>query len=567
MTYNPALEYQTYIQGPSRAKVEDYDNPLVFEWKTDHGIGRRDPGKTPVECLALRTSRQQFKLDCALWYASLNVSAGSSEKTSLLKRFFNVLYHGGLLYHSAGWHSWASSNIPLASVLSHGGRVLIQLPFAKYEGDNEFFNWLGGGPGDGNIISANRRLKATHGIDALSFSEMKPLCNGRFHRVHEGKSDHKLKHYGINIALGGEGMIHPITGTQVHANGEFGHLYIYYMAPETDKYGGLLVGCEGSASIDAWERSSFYLEHHRRMKTHEAIIPIVKALWREKVQHDESGWTPDPTGGYHKLGARQIYGAGGGHKWDHLPEGPDRVYNAFIVDLADTGWKFLQNCSDFDPQKLGTSGAPPRPVHRPFALAPILTKTCLTSANLSLMKTTLKTSAGEAQTFRKTGFVPNILDIDYTKEHTVKRGLKTIKHHRPKTLDEIAPSATALMNRVQPTNSQPMDHAYWKDLSSAWGRRNKITPVDDALRALLTATLSFFNELREIISWGLRISEQNTLLIERIDGSRNLITAIIRYYFQRGHGGARGEAVRSLHLLAERELDLLLKAQQDIAQH
>lgn len=45
--------------------------------------------------------------------------------------------------------------------------------------------------------------------------------------------------------MGGNGQT-SCTGKIIQANGEHGHLYIYYQSSKTERYGGIMIGLEGS---------------------------------------------------------------------------------------------------------------------------------------------------------------------------------------------------------------------------------------------------------------------------------------------------------------------------------
>ena len=568
MPYDPEKWYNYYIREPHAAFNRLlYQNPLVVDWVQSRGARGNIQFPTALQCLADRTAHEQFKLDCALWYGTLTAGAGSPEKTALVNRIFQVLYHGGLCYLRGGqWQPWFSCTAPLASVMAHGGRFVIQLPFAEHDDDNGFFNWLGGGVGGGNIIAGSTRLAATHGIQPLDFRDMRPMCAGRYQRVHEIKKG-SLPHYGVNIALGGQAMLHPIRGRITQANGEYGHLYIYYMPPTTTTYGGVLIGCEGSAPVDSWENTDYYMRHGQRMGKVTAGLHVLKAMIAEHLGHDESMWTPDPTGGYHKVGQRQTYGAGGGHKWDQLNDGPEKVYNSMIVDLTSTGWKFLQNARPFDANRIGGNGAPLRPTNRPFANAPVLQATVLTHTNFKTLEATFRNIRQDVSAFRKRGYVDAKLDLD-SKHQKKILGLIAVGKatYRHKRMSEIMVGSDMLGQRINP-NGGPMDRSVWITASKAWGARNRIRPVDNAVTNMINTTSKFISDYEPALNMGCRLSPQNEDLIDRIVMARKVLGAISIYIIARGTEGARSKAIRVLEALVNREVQLLEKAQQDMARY
>ncbi|KAL9651163.1 hypothetical protein ABK040_008235 [Willaertia magna] len=118
------------------------------------------------------------------------------------------------------------------------------------------------------------------------------------------------RHWGMNLPIGGAENT-SLSGKKIECNGEHGHLYIYYQSPKEGRYGGLLIGVEGS------EFSKF-----------------------------------DQGGGYHGLSAKSpLFSPTFGYKWRAKSKngkiapdlssisGPDK-YNSLFVDLT-SGWRFL----------------------------------------------------------------------------------------------------------------------------------------------------------------------------------------------------------------------------------
>lgn len=431
-----------------------------------------------------RNDQQQFELDVAMWYGSL--TRGSAAEVAFLKRVFTVLYHGGMFYKGVvNWQTWASSDIPIAAAISHGGRVLIQLPKASGIDAEGFFNWLDGGD---KIISSNSRLAATHGIEPLSYVAMQPLGGGHRHRVNEVKKGDL--HYGVNIGLGGSGNYNPFSGNRIAANGEHGHLYVFYRAPTADDYGGLLIGCEGSAPIDSWDNrdSVFHTRGGSGRSGYAGVAGLaVTALLRDKVLSDPTGFTPDQTGGYHKFGDRQRYSPTGNGKWEDLGVGPRQVYNGMIVDLVETGWDFLKPCS-FNPDDLGNSGPAPTPVTRP-PWPRILTHTCITEANLAKMKSLMQ------QAIRDRHFHENNMPV-MQKDYNAP---KAAKHMAPKPLEQINFGVSQVAGGLHPDSQEPMSYEAWAAFSNVRfsSRGTRIQLVDQALRRCLEGTSWSLREVRK----------------------------------------------------------------------
>lgn len=149
---------------------------------------------------------------------------------------------------NSAWLNWEDSNIQFASILCHSSRVLIQLT------DDEALNqklmtYLF--DGDANNY---KRLAATHSIGhqyTTKRHSQNVHLDGK--ELYEGKGFSPLgpcSHYGVNVAIGGWGSVHPFTGNTIQTDGRFGHLYICYRPAGNGKPAGLLVGLEQSAPID-----------------------------------------------------------------------------------------------------------------------------------------------------------------------------------------------------------------------------------------------------------------------------------------------------------------------------
>jgi hypothetical protein len=222
--------------------------------------------------------------DIALWYGAIHCPAPCQSNNLLLRRLFGVLYYGGIHFmtREGVWHDWGTDlmNTPVASALSHGARVLIQLPpirkdsweakplhsaltsdkkekiakvtintFADTTGDYSFWNWLNADH------SAQERTVSTHG---LTLADTPTLTTGN-HRLFleeiktEGMGSMtcsntvNAQHYALNVPLGGYQHVSAIgKGEIVMGDGLDGHLYLLYLPPGQYYCGGLLVGCENA---------------------------------------------------------------------------------------------------------------------------------------------------------------------------------------------------------------------------------------------------------------------------------------------------------------------------------
>ncbi len=203
----------------------------------------------------------QLKRDIEMLSQAI-VHFGTSEsdkvKAQTLLKSILLLYFGDVSYRDKEdnkFHSWSELNaytqldfFPIAAVLLHGSRALIEFPSAI---SGALIDWL-------IIDKACWRYTATHGIKDLDEGET--LANDTIKYLQEEKVDivsaayyavtnmakHLAQHYGINLALGGAGNDNFFSGETIRNNGEHGHLYVHYNS-SGGEHGGLLLGIEQSA--------------------------------------------------------------------------------------------------------------------------------------------------------------------------------------------------------------------------------------------------------------------------------------------------------------------------------
>src|SRR5262249_45389047 len=102
---------------------------------------------------------QQMGWDAYLWEQALALP-GTVAKQPILRRLFTVLRWGGLMFrpekNQNNWRLGSDVGGNIAAAISHGGRVMIQLPRTKagQDGkDDAFFTWLTNGQaGTGNCF-------------------------------------------------------------------------------------------------------------------------------------------------------------------------------------------------------------------------------------------------------------------------------------------------------------------------------------------------------------------------------------------------------------------------------
>lgn len=305
------------------------------------------------------TPKEQYVADVGYWYGTL-LRPGASWKGDLLKRMWGIIWHGGLWMRSGGesgvWKAWAHTNLPIASCLSHGGRVLVQLmPEPNEKQRDRVWNWLWGGQ------RAQSRKKATHGV---AFGHYGNMPDGRPKYVKETKSGKGGNHFGVNIAGGGNGNINPISGKKISNNGRHGHLYIRYKAPTPEKCGALLFGAEDSAPLDRAD-----LQANQVIGGFFGNVPLFPLTLLDLGMG--GGWKHQPwspglrsifpkgqTGAYHGFGASGSHSLTGGQKFKkmykklHLdvPSGNDQL---FVNPPVDVWERLLNDELTFDIHDLG----------------------------------------------------------------------------------------------------------------------------------------------------------------------------------------------------------------------
>ena len=263
--------------------------------------------ETSIKSPEQRKYGQQFEIDAAMWYGAIMTGPNSYE----ILRLFHLLYYAGVIYKSGkesnAWDDWSNNRFGnVASLLSHGGRVMVQIPTIG-KGGLKLWEWLNQ---DGGI---GPRGWATHGMSSIK--QPKKIFRGHQLYLSENKGAWQSfkghvqgRHYSFNVALGGEGNLNPfssatdlkhsMTWKPIKGDGLNGHVYLNYMPPTVTAVGGLLVGCENA-------------EHGK-------------------------GKTPH-TGAGHGMGGAQKIAAAGGLKWTTLKVGPQKTYGGLICDLTDRG--------------------------------------------------------------------------------------------------------------------------------------------------------------------------------------------------------------------------------------
>jgi len=192
-----------------------------------------------------RSADEQLSNDAIQWDAYLHSKderAASKEKKLIMARIFTIIQHCGL--QAANDHP-TDCSLNLASVLSHGGRLVIQVP--KITDANEDPNRLL------DAILGDKNKKGEQGVFyARPFASH--TLNVEGDRVNEGllkttgldgdyalllKDKFNKRHFGMDIGVGYAGVM--------PEDGSHGHVYLYWLAPTLQSPGGLMIGVETAA--------------------------------------------------------------------------------------------------------------------------------------------------------------------------------------------------------------------------------------------------------------------------------------------------------------------------------
>ena len=129
----PTLSKKKRLETPYFERVECLKEAVDKEFLNDRGVS-------------------QFDRDGKLWRLTLRFT-GNRHRRDILRRIFTTLRWGGLLIidrsntEGISYKFWRETGWPIASAISHGSRVMFQLPQLKDESgesyrDHGFWNWL-----------------------------------------------------------------------------------------------------------------------------------------------------------------------------------------------------------------------------------------------------------------------------------------------------------------------------------------------------------------------------------------------------------------------------------------
>ncbi|MEI6161634.1 MAG: hypothetical protein WCP77_17505, partial [Roseococcus sp.] len=279
-----------------------------------------------------------------------------------------VMYNTDRRADQFAWSDAEPNNLPVASFLSHGGRVIIQLPVrTEYDDPGQaFFNWLTAEVAAAGLLIT--RSAATHALKHRSGPAIITMGERRY-RIEEKrggwtgargffKSAAENNHFGVNVALGGVGNLNPFSRQAVLADGAHGHLYMYYNPKGVGQCAGMMIGCENSAP----KKDSQTYCPHNIMAYSERVSPCLT------------------------------------RKWTDLAVGPKPPKDAALVDLSD-GWTWLRGLAEnFTETELDFTPSPTMGVLRTsdpqraviYALTDVLAMTAVTGDRRKALEVHLK---------------------------------------------------------------------------------------------------------------------------------------------------------------------------------
>ncbi|WP_437754011.1 hypothetical protein [Sorangium sp. So ce1389] len=218
------------------------DQGIVNEWvKTfEHTKPNADTIKAMDQSavLAPRTLMEKLTRADIKTLPTDEALARHRQSIEVLKNIFHLLQAGAEIYDAGSKKHVPLQGVPVAKLLSHGGRVNIQVP--KGSPPYALTEFLGITDKNGNpTTGVFKREFGTHHM-ALSWGKFKEE-GGRFAMLKSMSDDTEL--YGMNPAIGGLGL-KDFNGDIILPDGAHGHVFIGYRPPKPGRRGALQIGME-----------------------------------------------------------------------------------------------------------------------------------------------------------------------------------------------------------------------------------------------------------------------------------------------------------------------------------
>ncbi|WP_438024299.1 hypothetical protein [Sorangium sp. So ce233] len=160
------------------------------------------------------------------------------QSIEVLTNIFHLLQAGAEIYDAGSKSHVPLQGVPVAKLLSHGGRVNIQVP----AGNAPYALTEHLGITDSNGEPKAGVFKRDFGTHHVSFRKGKlKEQGGQYAAIRSKLDDTEL--YGINLAIGGFGL-KDFNGDLILNDGAHGHIFIGYRPPKPDRQGALQIGIE-----------------------------------------------------------------------------------------------------------------------------------------------------------------------------------------------------------------------------------------------------------------------------------------------------------------------------------
>ncbi|WP_437852928.1 hypothetical protein [Sorangium sp. So ce363] len=202
-----------------------------------------------------------------------------NQSIEVLTNVFHLLQEGAEIYDASAKSHVPLRDVPVAKLLSHGGRVNIQIPagtppYAVTE-------LLGITDGHGNpTAGVFPRAFGTHHI-ALGKGKFKEE-GGHVAAIKSKLDDTEL--YGMNLAIGGLGL-KDFNGDVILPDGAHGHIFIGHRPPRSDRPGALQIGIETTGPNAP--STVGYIHNWRSTEKTANPISSVGGLKQDKIGDDQ----------------------------------------------------------------------------------------------------------------------------------------------------------------------------------------------------------------------------------------------------------------------------------------
>ncbi|KYF74902.1 hypothetical protein BE17_50565 [Sorangium cellulosum] len=218
------------------------DQGIVEEWsKTLEYTEPNDDATTAINkgaVLAPKTLRNTLTFTKGKKLSKDEVVKRHGQSLEVLKNIFHLLQEGAEIYDGTAKSHVPLQDVPVAKLLSHGGRVNVQIPAGN--APYALTEHLGITDDKGNPRpGVFKRFIGTHHV-SLGDGKFKEQ-GGQLAALKTKFDDTEL--YGINLAVGGLGL-KDFNGDVILPDGAHGHMFIGYRPPKPGRPGALQIGME-----------------------------------------------------------------------------------------------------------------------------------------------------------------------------------------------------------------------------------------------------------------------------------------------------------------------------------